>query len=78
MVDRVAAAWRAGDRAAARAAVDADYADAIGLFGSPARIRDRLARYTDAGIDELAVELRNPDPDRALADLRAVWEVLSS
>ncbi len=62
MVERIATAWRA---------------DAIGLFGSPARIRDRLARYTEAGIDELAVELRNPDPDRALADLRTFREVLS-
>ena len=77
MVERISAAWRAGDKAAARAAVDADYADAIGLFGSPARIRDRLARYTDAGIDELAVELRNPDPDRALADLQAFWTVVA-
>jgi F420-dependent oxidoreductase-like protein len=78
MVERIAAAWRGGDRAGARAAVDADYADAIGLFGPPERIRDRLARYTEAGIDELALELRNPDPDRALADLRAVWEILAS
>jgi alkanesulfonate monooxygenase SsuD/methylene tetrahydromethanopterin reductase-like flavin-dependent oxidoreductase (luciferase family) len=76
MVDRIAAAWRSGDKAAARAAVDAEYADSIGLYGSPERIRDRLARYADAGIDELAVELRNPDPDRALSDLRAFWEVV--
>ena len=78
MVERIATAWQAGDRAAARAAVDADYADAIGLFGTPERIRDRLARYADAGIDELALELRNPDPDRALADLRAVCAVVSA
>jgi hypothetical protein len=78
MVERIAAAWRAGDKAAARAAVDADYADSIGLFGPPARIRDRLARYADAGIDELAIELRNPDPDRALADLRAFWDVVAA
>jgi F420-dependent oxidoreductase-like protein len=78
MVERIATAWRAGDRAAARAAVDADYADAIGLFGSPDRIRDRLARYTEAGIDELALELRNPDPERALGDLRAVWDVVAA
>jgi F420-dependent oxidoreductase-like protein len=77
MVDRITTAWRAGDRAAARAAVDGDYADAVGLFGSPARIRDRLDRYTEAGIDELAVELRNPDADRALADLRAFWNVVA-
>jgi F420-dependent oxidoreductase-like protein len=78
MVERITTAWRAGDRAGARAAVDADYADGIGLFGSPERIRDRLARYTEAGIDELAVELRNPDPDRALADLRALWDVVAA
>lgn len=76
MVERIAAAWRAGDKAAARAAVDVDYADAIGLFGSPERIRDRLGRYADAGIDELVVELRNPDPDRALEDLRAFVEAV--
>ena len=78
MVERISAAWRAGDKAAARAAVDTDYADAIGLFGSPSRIRDRLARYTDAGIDEVVIELRNPDADRALADLRAFWDVVSA
>jgi hypothetical protein len=78
MVERITAAWRAGDKAAARAAVDDDYADAIGLYGSAARIADRLARYEKAGIDELAVELRNPDPDRALADLRAFWEIASA
>lgn len=78
MVERISAAWRSGDKAAARAAVDADYADSIGLFGPPARIRDRLARYAEAGIDELAVELRNPDPDRALADLRAFWDVVAA
>jgi hypothetical protein len=78
MVERITAAWRSGDKAAARAAVDDDYADAVGLYGSAARIGDRLARYEKAGIDELAIELRNPDPDRALADLRAFWDVVAA
>jgi F420-dependent oxidoreductase-like protein len=77
MVERVARAWRAGDRSAARAAVDADYADAIGLFGPPERIRERLARYAEAGVDELAVELRKPDPDDQLDDLRRFWKVVA-
>jgi F420-dependent oxidoreductase-like protein len=77
MVDRVAAAWQAGDRAGARAALDADYVDAIGLFGPPARIRERLARYAEVGVHELAVELRKPDLDDQLDDLRRLWKVVS-
>jgi alkanesulfonate monooxygenase SsuD/methylene tetrahydromethanopterin reductase-like flavin-dependent oxidoreductase (luciferase family) len=77
MVDRVAAAWSAGDRAGARAALDDDYVDAIGLFGPPARIRERLARYVEAGVEELAVELRKPDLDDQLDDLRRLWKVVS-
>ncbi|MFC4948292.1 LLM class flavin-dependent oxidoreductase [Pseudonocardia sp. GCM10023141] len=63
--------WRNGDRRAARDAVPDGYADAIGLFGSPQRIRDRIERYAAAGVDELVVELRKPDLGDQLADLRA-------
>ncbi len=78
MVGRVATAWRAGDRAAARRAVDGDYADSIGLFGPPERIRERLARYAAAGVDELAIELRKPDVEDQVADLRRLWEVIAA
>jgi F420-dependent oxidoreductase-like protein len=77
MVDRVAGLWRDGDRGGARRAVDVEYADSIGLFGPPARIRERLARYADAGIDELAVELRKPDLDGQLEDLRRLCAVVA-
>ena len=75
MVDRVAERWRAGDRAGARSAVDTEYADSVGLYGPPARIRERLARYADAGVDEIAVELRKPDLDDQIDDLRRLCEV---
>jgi F420-dependent oxidoreductase-like protein len=78
MVMRVAAAWSAGDRSAAREAVDCDYADSIGLFGPVDRIRERLARYAAAGVDELAVELRKPDVEDQVDDLRKLWEVVAA
>lgn len=53
-----------------RAAVTDEYADAIGLFGPPDRIRDRVERYAAAGVDELVVELRKPDLADQLEDLR--------
>jgi F420-dependent oxidoreductase-like protein len=74
MVDKIAERWRSGDRAGARQAVDPAYADAIGLFGPPARLRDRLARYEAVGVDELCLELRKPDLDDQLADLRVITE----
>jgi F420-dependent oxidoreductase-like protein len=77
MVDTVRLRWAAGDRRAARAAVCDDYADAIGLFGSAARIRKRAERYEAAGVDELVIELRKPDLGDQFADLRAVREALS-
>ena len=76
MVDEVQDRWFAGDRAAARDAVSDGYADSIGLFGPPARIRERLERYTQVGIDEIVVELRKPDLDDQLQDLRMFWDAL--
>jgi alkanesulfonate monooxygenase SsuD/methylene tetrahydromethanopterin reductase-like flavin-dependent oxidoreductase (luciferase family) len=40
--DRIAEAWRAGDRGAAREAVTAEMVDALGVAGSPAGARDRF------------------------------------
>ncbi|HEY3603390.1 MAG TPA: LLM class flavin-dependent oxidoreductase [Sporichthyaceae bacterium] len=77
MVESVRQRWAAGDRRAAKAAVSDDYADAVGLFGSAARIRKRAERYAAAGVDELVIELRKPDLADQLADLRAVREALT-
>jgi F420-dependent oxidoreductase-like protein len=76
MVDAVRERWFAGDRPAAYDAVSAEYADSLGLFGPPERIRERLERYVDAGVDEIVVELRKPDVDDQLDDLRALWDAL--
>jgi F420-dependent oxidoreductase-like protein len=78
MVEAIQERWQAGDRRGAKAAVDAGYVDAIGLFGSPTRIRDRLERYRAAGIDELVVELRKPDLADQLADLRSLWDAVTA
>ncbi len=76
MVAAVRERYAAGDKRGAKAAVTDDYADAIGLFGPPARIRNRAARYGSAGVDELVLELRKPDLADQVADLRAVREAL--
>ena len=76
MVEAVRERFAAGDRKAARDAVDDAYADGIGLFGPPSRIRERVVRYVDAGADELVLELRKPDLTDQLADLRAVRDAL--
>ena len=49
-----------------------------GLFGAPARIRERLERYTREGIDEIVVELRKPDLDDQLEDLRIFWDAIQA
>jgi alkanesulfonate monooxygenase SsuD/methylene tetrahydromethanopterin reductase-like flavin-dependent oxidoreductase (luciferase family) len=78
MVDTVRRLSRAGDRAAARQAVTADYVDSIGLFGTPAQIADRLRRYEEVGVDEVILELRKKDIADQIADLRALSTVLAS
>jgi F420-dependent oxidoreductase-like protein len=72
----VAAIRAASDRAAAKAAVTDDYADGIGLFGPPERIRERAARYVERGVDELVLELRKPDLSDQLSDLKTLREAL--
>jgi F420-dependent oxidoreductase-like protein len=78
MVDAIAGRWQAGDRRGAKAAVTSEYADAVGLYGPPDRIADRLTRYCAAGIDELVVELRKPDLADQLDDLRVFWKAICS
>jgi F420-dependent oxidoreductase-like protein len=78
MVDAIAERWQTGDRRGAKAAVTDEYADAVGLYGPPDRIADRLTRYRAAGIDELVVELRKPDLADQLDDLRVFWKAVCS
>jgi len=78
MVTTIAERWQAGDRRGAKAAVTDEYADSVGLYGSPERIAERVERYRAAGIDELVVELRKPDLADQLDDLRLLWKALTS
>lgn len=78
MTTRVRMLWASGQRAAAAAAVEDSYADAIGLFGSVARIRERLDRYSAAGMDEVVLELRRPGIADRLTDLRAVGALIAA
>lgn len=78
MVKAVRERWINGDRSAARAALDSDYLDSIGLFGSVDRVADRLRRYEDAGIDEVVLELRKRELSDQIDDLKAIGSVMSS
>lgn len=78
MTTRVRTLWAAGQRAAAAAAVQDSYADAIGLFGPVPRIRERLDRYSAAGMDEVVLELRRPGLADRLMDLRAIGALIAA
>lgn len=46
----IAAAWQRGDREGAARLVPDDLVQAVALVGSPARCRERLAQYREAGV----------------------------
>ena len=50
-MERVAAAYRAGDLATAMAALDDALLDEVVLLGSPSRIRDGIERFAGAGVE---------------------------
>ena len=56
------AAWAAGDRAAALAAVPDDVVDALVVHGRPEECADRLRAYVEAGIDTPVLAML-PTPD---------------
>jgi len=76
MVERVRERFAAGDRRGARDAVSEDYADGVGLFGPPGRLRERAGRYAAAGVEELVLELRKPDRVDQLEDMAAVRKAI--
>ena len=76
MVEQVRERFAAGDRRGARDAVSDEYADGVGLFGPPQRLRERVARYTAAGVRELVLELRKPDHADRLDDMAATRKAI--
>ncbi len=67
----VAAAWADGDREALARALHHDVVDAVSLVGTVDAIKDRLARYDDAGIGVAALNFLMPGADAARAALAA-------
>ncbi|HEY4024099.1 MAG TPA: LLM class F420-dependent oxidoreductase, partial [Pseudonocardiaceae bacterium] len=49
------AAWAAGDRAAANAAIPDEVVDALVVHGSPAKCREHVAQYVQNGLDTPAI-----------------------
>lgn len=78
MVADVRERWSLGDRKGAGLALDDEYLDAIGLFGSAERVANRLRRYESAGVDEVVLELRKRDHQDQLDDLKTMAKVLSA
>lgn len=70
------AAWAAGDRRAAAAAVPDDVVDALILHGSPEHCRDQVRRYADAGVDVPVLALL-PTPELAAGGAAALGELIA-
>lgn len=68
------AAWKAGDRKGAAAAVPDDVVDELVVHGSPGACREHVQRYVDAGVTTpvLAVLPFGVDPRQAARDLAPV------
>jgi alkanesulfonate monooxygenase SsuD/methylene tetrahydromethanopterin reductase-like flavin-dependent oxidoreductase (luciferase family) len=61
------AAWAAGDRAAALAALPDEVVDALVVHGAPEECRERIGAYVKAGIDTpVLAMLPTPDGDDAV------------
>jgi probable F420-dependent oxidoreductase len=58
-------AWGAGDRRGAVAAIPAGLIDDLMVRGSHARMRERIRRYLDAGIDTVYLQFSSSEPDAA-------------
>ncbi len=60
------------------AAVPHELIDATALLGPPARIRDRLAAYAEAGVSTLSVAPVGADATTRTRTLRTVAEALDT
>lgn len=69
--------YLAGRHRDAAAAVPLGLVDDTALIGGPARMRDRLARYAEAGVTTLAVSPFAPDRASRLRTLRVVAQALA-
>jgi len=73
-VDRVNAAWRAGDRSGAVKQVSPRFLDGLGVVGSEAFCRERIAEFTRAGLTQPVIVPFTPGAggDARAAQLRTL------
>jgi probable F420-dependent oxidoreductase len=64
--EAISNAWSSGDRATAREAVTERLIEALVLYGEPARIKDRLASFYDAGLSTPILMLISQEGPEAL------------
>lgn len=69
--DDVQRLYLAGDRAAAAAAVPAEFVELTSLAGPPARIADRVQAYAESGVTTLTVRPFARDTDAAISMITA-------
>jgi probable F420-dependent oxidoreductase len=62
------AAWKAGDRKAALAAIPDEVVDDLVVHGSPADCRARIQRYFDHGVTTSSLAIMGLDPELSHAD----------
>jgi probable F420-dependent oxidoreductase len=65
-------AWAAGDRRGAVAAIPDRLVDDLMLRGSAASMRERIARYLDAGLDTVFLQFSLTEPDPAKKRARTI------
>ena len=70
--DRVRAAFQARERDRAAALVTDEMVDAMTILGPPARCREQLQRFFDAGVKEVRLVFNEPDKASYLRALRAL------
>jgi probable F420-dependent oxidoreductase len=73
----IAAGWEAGDNTSAVAALDDEMLDAIVAVGSEANVRDRVAAFLAAGMDEVIVYPVWGAEDRPSDAIRHVIDVVA-
>jgi len=74
-LERMWQLWQDGDRAAATQAVPDDLVDELVLHGSPARCREQVRRYVEAGVQTPVIALL-PSPE--IADEASLAAVLAA
>src|SRR5204863_354993 len=70
--DRVRDAYQSRDRDGAAKLVTDEMVDAMTIIGTPARCRDQIQEFFDAGVHEVRLVFSEPDKEGLLKALRAV------